>query len=76
MRSGFLDLPFNRGDSVMADKGLTTNDLLPLGVSLIIRPFLGSKGQMSPADVVETQSIASVWIHVERAIYMYIPHMG
>lgn len=67
-RSGFLNLPFNRGDSVMADKGFTIQDLLPLGVSLNIPPFLGSKGQMSAAEVVETQSIASVRIHVERAI--------
>ena len=53
-RSGFLKLPFNRGDAVMADKGFTVEDLLPLGVSLNIPPFLGSKGQMSPEEVVET----------------------
>ena len=40
-RSGFLNLPFGRGDSVMADKGFTVEDLLPLGVSLNIPPFLG-----------------------------------
>ena len=34
-RSGFLNLPFDRGDSVMADKGFTVEGLLPLGVSLI-----------------------------------------
>ena len=34
MRSGFLNLPFARGDSVMADEGFTVQDLLPLGVSL------------------------------------------
>ena len=34
-RSGFLNLPFDRGDSVMADKGFTVEDL-PLGVSLNI----------------------------------------
>ena len=67
-RSGFLKLPFNRGDAVMADKGFTVEDLLPLGVSLNIPPFLGSKGQMSPEEVVETQSIAALRIHVERAI--------
>lgn len=38
----------------MADKGFTVEDLLPLGVSLNIPPFLGSKGQMSPEEVVET----------------------
>ena len=41
----------------MADKGFTVEDLLPLGVPLNIPPFLGSKGQTSPQEVVETQSI-------------------
>ena len=41
VRSGFLDLPFKDNDSVMADKGFTVQDLLPLGVS-----FLGSSSQM------------------------------
>ena len=67
-RSGFLNLPFNRGDSVMADKGFTIDDLLPLGVSLNIPPFLGNKGQMSPEEVALTQTIASLRIQVERAI--------
>ena len=44
----------------MADKRFTVEDLLSLGVSLNIPPFLGSKGQMSPQEVVETQSIASL----------------
>ena len=35
-RSGILDLPFDNGDSVMADKGFTINDVLPLGVSVLI----------------------------------------
>ena len=52
----------------MADKGFTVEDLLPLGVSRNIARFLGSKGQMSPQEVVETQSIASLRIHVERGI--------
>ena len=39
-RSGFLNFPFDRGDSVMADKGFTVEDLLPLGVSLNLPPFL------------------------------------
>ncbi|KAK2561962.1 hypothetical protein P5673_015389, partial [Acropora cervicornis] len=29
-RSGILDLPFTEGDSVMADKGFTISDILPL----------------------------------------------
>ena len=32
-RSGFLDLPFDDKDSVMANKGFTIQDLLPLGIS-------------------------------------------
>lgn len=67
-RSGFLDLPFQANDSVMADKGFTINDLLPLGVSLNLPPFLGGSGQMPAADVVKTQEIASLRIHIERAI--------
>ena len=52
----------------MANKGFTVEHFFPLGVSLNIPPFLGNKGQMSPEEVVETQSIASLRIHVERWI--------
>ena len=68
VRSGLLDLPLEDGDSVMADKGFTIQDLLPLGVSLYIPPFLGSSNQMPAQDVIRTQEIASLRIHVERAI--------
>ena len=64
-RGGILDLPFNEGDDVMADKGFTIEDLLPLGVSLNIPLFLM---QMPVEDVVKTQVIASLRIHVEKAI--------
>ena len=67
-RSGFLDLPFQENDSVMADKGFTIQDLLPLGVSLNIPPFLGTSSQMPAEDVIKTQEIASLRIHVERTI--------
>lgn len=67
-RSGFLNLPFTNGDSVMADKGFTIEDILPLGVSLNIPPFLGMSDQMPAEDVIATQEIASLRIHVERAI--------
>ena len=56
-RSGILDLPLSEGDDVMADKGFTIQDLLPLGVSLNIPPFLGQDQQMSPEDVVKTQLV-------------------
>ena len=39
-RSGILDLPCDDDDGVMADKGFTMDDLLPLGVALNIPPFL------------------------------------
>ena len=52
----------------MADKGFTIQDLLPMGVSFNIPPFLGSSSQMPAEDVVKTQEIASLRIHVERAI--------
>ena len=68
IRSGFLAQEFSEGDSVMADKGFTIQDLLPLGTSLNIPPFLGQFEQMSSENVIRTQQIASVQIHVERAI--------
>ena len=74
LRQGFAeehlahDLPFQENDSVMADKGFTIQDLLPLGVSLNIPPFLGTSSQMPAEEVIKTQEIASLRIHVERAI--------
>jgi len=68
LRSGLLSQAFDDGDSVMADKGFQIQDILPLAVSLNIPPFLGGNSQMSAEDVVRTQQIASVRIHVERAI--------
>ena len=57
------------GDEVMADRGFTIHELLaPLGVGLNIPPFLGSRLQMDGSEVVETQQIASLRIHIERAI--------
>ena len=40
VRSGLWICPFQDKDSVMADKGFTISDLLPLGVSLNLPPFL------------------------------------
>lgn len=66
--SGFLDQTFDNGDSVMADKGFTVQDMLPPRVGLNVPPFLGSQSQMSAEDVVKTLSITSLRVHVERAI--------
>ena len=68
-RSGVLELPYDRGDSIIADKGFTILDLLEArGLKLNIPPFLKDRSSLLPAEVVETQEIASVRIHVERAI--------
>ena len=56
-------------DSIMADRGFTIqNELAPLSVELNIPSFLGGRAQLTEAEVKETQTIASVRIHVERAI--------
>ena len=68
VRSGRLHLPLKENDSIMADNGFTIQDLLPLGVSLNISPFLGSSAQMPAEDVILTQEIASLRMHVETAI--------
>ena len=53
----------------MADKGFEIEDLLlPLGAQLNAPPFLDKRQQMLPDDIRSTKSIASVRIHVERAI--------
>ena len=67
-RSNILNLPFSDRDSVMADKGFTIQDVLPLGVTLNIPPFLGMSYQMVAEDIVATQEISSLRIHIERAI--------
>ena len=63
--SGLLDL-LEPGDSVMADKGFDI--LYDLDGRLNIPPFASRHTQMSCNDVVKTRQIASLRIHVERAI--------
>ena len=53
----------------MADRGFTIkSELTPLNVKLSILSFLGVRAQLTEAEVKESQTIASVRIHVERAI--------
>ena len=67
-RSGILGL-LQRGDRVMADRGFDIqDDLTPLGVKLNMPPFLRGKTQLDTNEMVETRRIASVRIHVERAM--------
>ena len=50
----------------MADKGFTVKYLLnPLGVSLNIPAFLHGREQLTNEEVAESQTIASVQIHLE-----------
>ena len=53
----------------MTDCGFTIEELLaPPGVGLNTPPIIGHRSQMDGTEVVETQQIASLRIHIERAI--------
>ena len=65
---GMLDL-LEEGDSVMADRGFDIEeDLLLRGVHLNMPPFLRNKSQLSEKELIVTRRIASLRIHVERAM--------
>ena len=67
-KSGLLDL-LQSGDSVMADRGFDIqDDLTLLGVKVNIPPFLKRKKQLDEGEMIETRRIASLRIHVERAM--------
>ena len=57
-----------KGDSVMADRGFDIESDLPEGVGLNIPPFMRGKEHLSLGEEIEMRQIASVGIHVERAI--------
>ena len=57
-----------KGDSVMADRGFDIESDLPEGVGLNIPPFMRGNEHLSLGEEIETRQIASVRIHVERAI--------
>ena len=52
----------------MADRGFELGDLLPDGVHCNIPPFLGGRDQPEPDEVLPIRHIATLRIHVERAI--------
>ena len=58
------------GDEVLADRGFTIENILPMGVKLSIPTFTkGFKDRRLPEEnVTSTRRIANVRIHVERAI--------
>ncbi|XP_065067707.1 uncharacterized protein LOC135693223 [Rhopilema esculentum] len=56
------------GNAIMADKGFDIQNDFPAGVSLNILPFLRNKDHLSLSEKQETRNIATLRIHVERAI--------
>ena len=68
--SGFLTtLEDKPGISIMADRGFTIKDLLKdLNIGLNIPPFLDGRQQLPPTEIETGRKIASLRIHVERAI--------
>ena len=53
----------------MADRGFTIKDMLhEIGAELNLPPFLEGRKQLPPEEVTKSRSIASLRIHVERAI--------
>eukprot|EP00731_Ephydatia_muelleri_P000826 Em0001g826a len=68
--SGFLEkLDAKKGISIMADRGFTIQEQLQkIGVALNIPPFLNDCKQLPPEDVQKGRHIASLRIHIERAI--------
>ena len=56
------------GDNVMVDRGFEIQDIVPQNVTVNIPPFLSGRDQMTAQETKETMSIASLRIHVEKAI--------
>lgn len=65
--SGILNYLFE-GDEVMADRGFTISDLLYEQRVRLNMPAFSFGNQLSEEDVNTTRKIASVRVHVERAI--------
>jgi len=64
--TGILNL-LEKGDSVMANKGFTNQDLLdPLGVTLNMPPKQESNRQLLRQEVEQTRRIVTMKIHIER----------
>ena len=68
--SGFLTkLEDKPGISIMADRGFTIEDMLSaLNIELNVPPFMKGRQQLPAEEVLQGRKIASLRIHVERAI--------
>ncbi|XP_033725419.1 uncharacterized protein LOC117315371 [Pecten maximus] len=65
---GLLDL-IEEGDGVMVDRGFDiTTDLENRGAHLIMPAFLSGKDQFTPDQLSQSREIATVRVHVERAV--------
>lgn len=63
------DNMFQKGDSIMADRGFNVQDLFASkDVKVNMPTFMKGKSQLSASDVVKDRCIASKRIHVERVI--------
>jgi hypothetical protein len=60
--------PVEPGDEIMADRGFDIESDMPHGVFLNIPSFLDGRPQLSAEDEAKTRKIASVRVHVERAM--------
>lgn len=57
------------GDEVMADRGFNIQELLASkGVKVNVPPYMNEAGQFTEQEMLNTRRIASLRIHVERAI--------
>ena len=65
--SDFLDL-LDAGDDIMADRGFQIRDLLALRGCTLNIPVFSNGTQLSGRGTSKTRRIASIRIHVERAI--------
>lgn len=67
-RSGLMD-KLQRGDVIMADRGFNIGDMLVTkGVRVNVPPFMNQTGQFEESELLETRRIATLRIHVERAM--------
>ena len=66
-RSKLLE-KLEHGDSIMADRGFDVGSIMPEGTNVNIPPFLGGRPQFEADELVATRRIASLRIHVERAM--------
>ncbi len=69
-KSGLLPL-IDLGMTIMADKGFTVEDMLPLGVNLNIPPRIPSARQMTKSEFFTTAHIAQARIVVEMKMEQF-----